>query len=106
VQIVSKLLIGLLLSVLLVSNSGIVFSTNANANAASVTSSTTSAGTPNVNTPKLKVIASFFPVYEFVKKVGGDKVDASVLVPVGAEPHDFDPTIQQIQGVESAAMLV
>jgi zinc transport system substrate-binding protein len=60
----------------------------------------------NVNTTKIKVVSSFYPVYEFVKKVGGDKVDVSVLVPIGVEPHDFDPTIQQIQSVESAAMLV
>ena len=103
-QNVSNLLIGLLLlSVLLVSNSSIGFSTNANTTSVN---SSTSAGTANVNTPKLKVVASFFPIYEFVRKVGGDKVDASVLVPIGAEPHDFDPIIQQIQGVESAAMLV
>jgi zinc transport system substrate-binding protein len=58
------------------------------------------------NQAKIKVVASFFPIYEFVKAVGGDKIDASVLIPVGAEPHDFDPTIQQIQNVQSADMLV
>jgi zinc transport system substrate-binding protein len=99
---VSNLLIGLLLiSILLVSSSGVVFSTNTNS-----TNPPTSAETPNVSTSKLKVVASFFPVYEFLRKVGGDKVDASVLIPIGAEPHDFDPTIQQIQGVESAVILV
>jgi zinc transport system substrate-binding protein len=62
-------------------------------------------GTDN-DTSKIKVVASFFPIYEFVKKVGGDKVDASVLIPVGAEPHDFDPTVQQIQNTQSAAAVV
>jgi zinc transport system substrate-binding protein len=99
---VSNLLIGLLLiSILLVSSSGVVFSTNTNS-----TTSPTSAETSNASTSKLKVVASFFPVYEFLRIVGGDKVDASVLIPIGAEPHDSDPTIQQIQGVESAAILV
>ena len=60
----------------------------------------------NNNPSKIKVVASFFPIYEFVKKVGGEKVDASVLIPVGAEPHDFDPTIQQIQNTQSAAAVV
>jgi zinc transport system substrate-binding protein len=55
---------------------------------------------------KIKVVASFFPIYEFVKAVGRDKIDASVLIPVGTEPHDFDPTIQQIQNVQSADILV
>jgi zinc transport system substrate-binding protein len=100
VQKISNLLIGLLLlTILLVSSSSVAFSNNS-------TNRFTSAGTSNVSTPKLKVVASFFPIYEFARKVGGDKVDASVLIPIGAEPHDFDPTIQQIQGVESAAILV
>ena len=106
-QKISNMLIGLLLlTILLVSSSGIGFSINANTT--STTSSTYAKTTLSKvsTTSKLKVVASFFPIYEFVKKVGGDKVDASVLVPLGVEPHDFDPTIQQIQGVESAAMLV
>src|ERR1041384_7726427 len=100
---VSNFLIGLLLtSILLVSSSDVAFSANT-----ITTNSPTSSGTiPNTSGHKIEVVASFYPVYEFVKKVGGDKVDASVLIPIGAEPHDFDPTIQQIQGVESAAMLV
>src|ERR687886_1103215 len=101
---VSNFLIALLLiSILLVSRSYVAFSDSAN----NTTNSHTSSGTtPNASTHKIKIVASFYPVYEFIKKVGGDKVDASVLVPIGAEPHDFDPTIQQIQAVESAAMLV
>src|SRR5918911_4229469 len=100
---VSNFLIGLLLiSLLLVSSFDVAFSAN------TPTNSSTSSGTTthNTNTHKIKVVASFYPVYEFVKKVGGDKVDASVLIPIGAEPHDFDPTIQQIQAVESSAILV
>jgi zinc transport system substrate-binding protein len=106
VKKISNSLIGLLLlTILLVSGSSIAFSTNTNTNTTSNDSSTF-AGTSKVSTPKLKVVASFFPVYEFVRKVGGDKVDVSVLIPLGAEPHDFDPTIQKIQDVQSAAILV
>src|SRR5215208_2937474 len=54
---------------------------------------------------KLKVVASFYPIFEFIKKVGGDRVEVSSLIPVGIEPHDFEPTIQQIQNVETADML-
>ena len=62
----------------------------------------------NTNSSKsvIKVVASFFPIYEFVKAVGGNKVQASVLIPIGAEPHDFDPTIQQIRDAQTADMLV
>jgi zinc transport system substrate-binding protein len=107
VQKITNLLIGfLVLSVLLVSNSGIGFSINGNPASTNNSSAISAAVTPNANSSKIKVVASFFPVYEFVRKVGEDKVDASVLVSIGTEPHDFDPTIQQIQSVESAAMLV
>jgi zinc transport system substrate-binding protein len=98
VQNISNILNGLLLlTVLLLSSANMAFSNNNNRFAPVVTS--------NVNTAKLKVIASFYPVYEFVRKVGGDKVDASVLVSIGVEPHDFDPTIQQIQSIESAILV-
>ena len=46
---------------------------------------------------KVKVVASFYPILEFVKKVGGDRVEVSSLIPQGMEPHDFDPTVQQVQ---------
>ena len=54
----------------------------------------------------LKIVASFYPILEFVKKVGGDRVEVSTLIPMGVEPHDFEPTIQQIQNSERADMLV
>jgi zinc transport system substrate-binding protein len=55
---------------------------------------------------KIKVVASFYPIFEFVKKVGGDRVEVSSLIPAGTEPHDFDPTIQQVQNAETADMVV
>ncbi|MFZ0511427.1 MAG: zinc ABC transporter substrate-binding protein, partial [Candidatus Nitrosopolaris sp.] len=58
------------------------------------------------NQTKIKVVASFYPIYEFVKAVGGDRIDASVLIPIGAEPHNFDPTIQEVQNANSANLLV
>jgi zinc transport system substrate-binding protein len=73
---------------------------------------TNSTPTSNVGAPissnqhKIKVVASFYPMYEFVKQVGGDRVDVSTLIPIGIEPHDYDPTIQQILNAQSASMLV
>jgi zinc transport system substrate-binding protein len=54
----------------------------------------------------LSVVSSFFPIDEFVKKIGGDIVESSLLIPAGVEPHDFEPTINQIQTVDSADVLV
>ena len=58
------------------------------------------------NLSKVKVVTSFYPIYDFTKHVGGDRIDASVLIPIGAEPHDFDPTIQQILAAQSADIIV
>jgi zinc transport system substrate-binding protein len=66
----------------------------------------TSAGQQPATQSKISVVASFFPIYEFVKAVGGNKIDTSVLIPIGTEPHDFDPTIQEIQKANSANLLV
>jgi len=55
---------------------------------------------------KLVVVSSFFPIDEFVRNIGGGAVQSSVLVPVGVEPHEFEPTINQIQALNSADVLV
>lgn len=60
----------------------------------------------STTTDKLRVIASFYPIFEFVKKVGGEGVEVTSLIPVGTEPHDFDPTVQQVQDAETADMVV
>ena len=54
---------------------------------------------PSVTSTKLKVIASFFPMYEFVRNVAGNKADVSVFIPIGEEPHGWEPSTQAIQDV-------
>lgn len=58
----------------------------------------------NTATPsaKLKVIASVYPVYEFARQVGGDKIDLTMLLPPGAEPHDWEPTAKEIMQIKAA----
>lgn len=45
---------------------------------------------------KLKVYTSFYPMYDFAKKIGGDKVEVENLVPAGVEPHDWEPSTKDI----------
>ena len=54
---------------------------------------------------KLIVISSFYPLYEFAKKVGQEKIEASLLVPEGIEPHDWEPTIHDIQNMQQANLI-
>ncbi|MCZ7358305.1 MAG: metal ABC transporter substrate-binding protein [Candidatus Methanoperedens sp.] len=55
---------------------------------------------------KINVVTSFYPLYEFSKRIGGEKAEVSVLVPAGAEPHDWEPGPQDIIKVESAQIFV
>jgi zinc transport system substrate-binding protein len=55
---------------------------------------------------RLKVIASFFPLYDFAKNIVGNKANVTVMVPIGSEPHDWEPTIQQVQEINSADVFI
>lgn len=55
---------------------------------------------------KIVALASFYPLYEFTKEVGGDKVDISLIVPSGVEPHDWEPTIQDLQKMQKSDLIV
>jgi zinc transport system substrate-binding protein len=61
---------------------------------------------PSSNMDKLSVIASFFPLYDFARTVGGDRADVSVMVPAGIEPHDWEPTPRDIANAQNADMIV
>jgi len=45
---------------------------------------------------KIRVIVTILPQAEFVEKVGGEKVQISVMVPPGASPHTYEPTPKQL----------
>ena len=60
------------------------------------------AAAPNL----IKVLATFYPVYEFAKNVGGDRIDLSLLVPMTVDVHEFEPTPSSVQEVASANVLI
>ena len=62
--------------------------------------------TNQIDDSKLKVISSFYPLHEFSQNIGQDKIDASLLVPVGIEPHDWEPTIKDIQKIQSSDLVI
>ncbi len=55
---------------------------------------------------KKSVNTSFYPLYFFTTEIGGDKVQVTNITPAGAEPHDYDPTPQEIAGIESSPLLI
>lgn len=57
------------------------------------------------NGSSLNTFASFYPIYDFVKKIGMDKVNVSTVVPPGIEPHDFEPTPKQVVELQNADLI-
>ncbi|MBN1995860.1 MAG: zinc ABC transporter substrate-binding protein [Anaerolineae bacterium] len=51
---------------------------------------------------KLKVIATTSIVADVVKKIGGDKIDLTILLPIGADPHTFNPAPADLAAVADA----
>ena len=61
--------------------------------------------TPSTNS-KLKVIATFYPLYDFAQNVGGNKTDVSILVPETVDVHAFEPTPSDIAAISSADVII
>ena len=57
-------------------------------------------------TTKLQVVASFYPLYEFSKNVAGDKAKVSAFIPIGVEPHDWEPSANDILKLKDASIFV
>ncbi len=54
----------------------------------------------------ITVVTSFYPLADFTKNIGGDLVNAVNITPAGAEPHDYEPTPQDIAAVYSAKLFI
>lgn len=62
--------------------------------------------TSTFKTDKLKVCTSFYTVYDFVQKIGGEKIEIINLVPAGVEPHDWEPNPKDLVILEKADVLM
>jgi zinc transport system substrate-binding protein len=58
------------------------------------------------STGKLKVYTSFYAMYDLTKKIGGDRIILTNLVPAGTEPHDWEPTPGDIAKLGKADVLI
>lgn len=55
---------------------------------------------------KLLVYSSFYAMYDFSVKIGGDRVIVSNLTPTGVDPHDWEPTPKDMVNLEKSDILV
>ena len=54
------------------------------------------------NTPKIKVVTTLFPQYDFVNQVGKDAVEVKMLLKPGVESHTYEPTPSDIIDINKA----
>ncbi len=57
---------------------------------------------PLASGERLRVVATTSIVADVVRAIAGDRVDVAELVPLGADPHDFQPTPQDAAAISNA----
>jgi len=55
---------------------------------------------------RLRIVTTVFPLYDYVRNIGGNYVDAQLLLPPGVEAHSFEPKPEEILRVSRADLFV
>lgn len=55
---------------------------------------------------QIKVMTTFYPMYEFTKEVVGQAGEVSLLIPAGTEPHDFEPSAKDMAKIMKSDVFV
>ena len=64
------------------------------------------APTDEADDGRLRVVATFYPLYYFAQQVGGDRVHVDSLIPFNSEPHSWEPSPADIIKVDKARVFV
>lgn len=62
-------------------------------------------GTPTQEPENLKVVATLFPQYDFVREIAGEFATVTLLLPPGAESHSYEPTPSDLIALEGADLV-
>ncbi|MGY3766886.1 metal ABC transporter substrate-binding protein [Vagococcus vulneris] len=55
---------------------------------------------------KLKIVTTFYPMYDFTQNIVGDAGDVSMLIKQGVEPHDFEPSAKDMAKIQDADVFI
>lgn len=55
---------------------------------------------------KLVVYASFYPIYDFTDKIASDNIELNLIIPAGAEPHDYEISAKTMANLEQADLIL
>ncbi|MEK7615041.1 MAG: zinc ABC transporter substrate-binding protein [Patescibacteria group bacterium] len=61
---------------------------------------------PSTNNSTTHITTSFYPLQELSSRIGGTLVTTTNLTPPGAEPHDFEPTAQDIARIYTSDLFL
>lgn len=55
---------------------------------------------------KKVVYTSIYPIYDFTKKIAGDRLDVKLLVPNGSEPHGYELSSDDVKNIGEADLFI
>lgn len=61
---------------------------------------------PKSDSRKITIVTTLFPLYDFAKNIGQDKVEVSLLLPPGVEAHTFEPKPSDIVKINESDLFV
>lgn len=56
--------------------------------------------------PRLKVITTLFPLYDFARTIAGDRAEVKLLLPPGTEAHSFEPKPSDMAQLTKADLFI
>jgi zinc transport system substrate-binding protein len=58
------------------------------------------------NSKKADIVTTMFPQYDFARQIVGDKMTVSLLIPPGAEIHDYEATSRDIVAIKETKLFI
>lgn len=55
---------------------------------------------------KLQIVTTLFPLYDFARTIGGDRVEVTLLLPPGVEAHAFEPRPEDAVKTSKAGLFI
>ncbi len=52
------------------------------------------------------VYTSFYPLYFLTNEIGRDNIDVRMVIPIGVDSHDYEPSMKQLKGLEEADIFI
>lgn len=62
--------------------------------------------TPSSAKDNPNVVVSFYPLYDFTRNIGKEKINIITLIPFAVEPHDWEPSPKDLMKIMSADLFI